>query len=108
MTAVVTKSSLPEPHRQLLELMQHVNFGRIERLVIDEGQPLLEPRPRVVREFRFPGENGSRPEAAIEDFSLKAQVVELFRSFDEMRDGLIDVLEIKHGLPFRMIVEDSA
>lgn len=102
------KSSLPVSRQRLVELMQHVNFGRIERLVINEGQPVLDPRPRVVREFRFPGENGPRPEAAIGDFALKAQVVELFRAFEELRDGVIEVLDIKHGLPFRMAVEDAA
>jgi hypothetical protein len=40
------------------------------------------------------------------DFALKQQVVELFAFFDELQNGIIDVLEIKHGLPFRMIVTE--
>ena len=28
--------------------------------------------------------------------------------FDEIRDGMIEVLEVKHGLPFRMTFEDPA
>ena len=27
---------------------------------------------------------------------------------DELQDGVIGVLEVKHGLPFRMDVEDRA
>jgi len=88
--------------------MQKVNFGRIENLVIKDGQPVLSPSPRVVREVKFGGENGPRPEASIEDFALKAQVVELLHYMDELQDGVIGVLEIKHGLPFRMAVEDAA
>ena len=102
------KSSLPEPRQHFVQLMQKVNFGRIENLVIKDGQPVLSPSPRVVREVKFGGENGPRPEASIEDFSLKAQVVELLCHMDELHDGMIGVLEIKHGLPFRMIVEDRA
>jgi len=102
------KSSLPEPRRRIVELMQKVNFGRIENLVVRNGQPVLSPSPRIVREVKFGGENGPRPEASIEDFALKAQVVELFRYMDELHDGVIGVLEIKHGLPFRMAVEDAA
>ena len=102
------KGALSEPRKRLVELMQHINFGRVERLVVANGQPVLEPPPRIIREIKFGGENGPRPEAGIEDFALKAQVVELFHTFDDLRDGVIEVLEIKHGLPFRMAVEAAA
>ena len=102
------KSSLPESHRRLVEQMQQINFGRIEHLVIEDGQPVLSPVPRIVREVKFGGDNGSRPEVSIEDFALKTQVVDLLRYLAELQDGVIDVLEIKHGLPFRMAVEEAA
>lgn len=102
------KSSLPVPRQRLIELMQRVNFGRIEGLVVTDGQPVLDPPPRIVREIKFGGENGPRPESVIDNFALKVQVVELFRTFDDLRDGVIEVLEVKHGLPFRMAVEAAA
>ena len=103
-----SKSDLSPKGSRLVELMQDINFGRIEGLVIQGGQPVLDPPPRIVREIKFGGENGPRPEAAIEDFTLKAQVVELFRSFDELRVCVIEILEIKHGLPFRMMIGEDA
>ncbi|NQU19764.1 MAG: hypothetical protein HQ567_00665 [Candidatus Nealsonbacteria bacterium] len=102
------KSSLTEPHRRLVELMQQVNFGRIENLAVRSGRPVLDPPPRIVREVKFGGQNGARPEASSGNFALKAQVVELLQYIDAMRNGLIEVLEIKHGLPFRIIVEGAA
>lgn len=102
------KGALSEPRKRLVELMQHINFGRVERLVVADGQPVLEPSPRIIREIKFGGENGPRPEVVSDDFALKAQVIELFRTFDELRDGEIDVLEIKHGLPFRMLIREAA
>jgi hypothetical protein len=104
----VFKSALPEPHKRLIELMQRVNFGRIEQLVIADGEPVLTPLPLVIREIKFGGENGQRSEAEISDFIFKSQVVEMLRFLHEFRDGVIDVLEIKHGLPFRMIVRGDA
>jgi len=104
----ITLSSLPPERRHLLKRMQQINFGRVENLVIKDGQPVLSPPPRIIREVKFGGENGPRPEASIEDFALKIQVIELLRYMDELQDGVIDVLEIKHGLPFRMAVEDAA
>ena len=108
MSETVTFASLAPDRRRLLKRMQQINFGRIEVLVIRGGQPVLAPSPRIVREIKFGGENGPRPEAAIADFALKAQVVELFRYFDELGDGVVEFIEIKHGLPFRMAVEDAA
>ncbi len=101
-------SSVPPERRALLREMQQLNFGRIEGLTIQAGQPQLDPNPTVTRELKFGGENDPRAELAADDFCLKQQVVELFAFFDELRNGVIDVLEIKNGLPFRMTVTEEA
>jgi hypothetical protein len=102
------KKHLSPARVRLLELMQTANFGRIEGLKFAAGEPVLDPRPVLVREHKFGGENGPRAELATDDFLLKQHVVELFAFFDQLRDGEIEVLEIKHGLPFRMIVREVA
>lgn len=103
-----TKSSLSQPKARLVELMQRINFGSIEKLVIKKGDLLFDPPPRVVREVKFGGENGPRPEAAKQDFALKAQVRDLFAQIEAMGDGVIHCLEVKHGLPFKMVIEENA
>ncbi len=96
------KSDLSPERRQLLEQMSSLNFGRIEKLQIRRGQPIFNPPPRVVRELKLGGENNSpRPELNCPDFSLKEQVIELFTHLSELGDGVIEVLEVKHGLPFK-------
>lgn len=101
-----TKASLTPSRRRLLELFQRMNFGRLESLEIRNGEPVLDPLPRRQFEIKFSAENGPRPELNSSDFLLKHQVVELFAFFDDLQNGLIDVLEIKHGLPFRMSVTE--
>jgi len=101
-------ASISRPRAALVELMQRINFGRVERLTVRSGEPVLAPRPRIIREIKFGGENGPRPEAARGDFALKAEVRALFAQLDALGDGIVAVLEIKHGLPFRMIVEEGA
>jgi len=88
--------------------MQQINFGRLENLVVAGGQVVMDPPPRVVREHKFGGDNGPRPELRSDDFLLKQQVVELCTMLDDLQDGVIDVLEVKHGLPFRMILREVA
>ena len=106
MTKNATKLSLSPLRQRLLELMQDINFGRIEGLVVRSGEPRLDPPPRAVRKIKFGSTNGCRPQTRGQDFALKSQVQELFAYLDEMGDGTIEVLEIQHGLPFRMTVAE--
>jgi hypothetical protein len=108
MTATRTKSTLSPARQQLLRLFQELNFGRIENLDVRQGEPVLDPSPQVIREVKFGGENGPRPERHAHDFLLKGQVVELLDQLDRLQDGTIRLLEVKHGLPFRMLVAEAA
>ena len=107
MTGTATLVSLPPAGRDLVKLMQRLNFGRVEGLVVQKGEPVLDPPPRLIREVKFCAENGPRPEVEKEDFVLKAHVRDLFDHMEAMGDGVIGCIEVKHGLPFRMILEES-
>lgn len=107
MKTCLSKASLSPQRRRLVELLQRINFGRIEGLLVEAGEPVLDPLPDVRYEYKFGGDNGPRPELGRPDFALKAQLVELFEHLDRIVEGGIDVLEVKHGLPFRMIVSES-
>ena len=100
------KSSLTPSQQKLLAEMQRINFGRIFDLSVRDGQPVMDPPPRVVREIKFGGDNGPRPEAAKTDFTLKAQVRDLFAQLEALGNGVIPCIEIQRGLPFRMTVEE--
>ncbi len=96
-------SSLSPERQRLIRDMQRINFGRLDGLVIRNREPVIDPMPRRQVEIKFGAENGPRPEVRASDFALKQQVIELFAFFDAIGDGTIGTLEIKHGLPFRML-----
>lgn len=100
-----SKASLSISRRHLLETMQRLNFGRIEGLRIHNGEPVFEPAPRMIRDIKIGGENGQRPELVIEDFALKSGVIELFDHLSRIGNGTLESLEIKHGMPFKLVVE---
>ncbi|MBN2561931.1 MAG: hypothetical protein JXQ75_13485 [Phycisphaerae bacterium] len=106
MVSNVAKSSLTPTQQQILAEMQRINFGRIFDLEVRDGQPVMDPPPRVIREIKFGGDNGPRPEVAKPDFTLKAQVRDLFAQLEALGDGVIPCIEIQRGLPFRMTVEE--
>ncbi len=95
-----TRRSLSPARQQLVALLQRINFGRVEGLEVRGGEPVMDPVPRHVREHKFCGENGPRPEAGRADFKLKNQVADLMQLLDDIGDGCIAVLTVKHGLPF--------
>ena len=107
MASEAFKASLSANQRCLLEQMQRLNFGRIEGLAVCNGEPHLDPPPRIVREVKFMGENGSRRELGIKDFTLRKEVVEFFKELGRLHNGIIERVEVKHGLPFRMTIEDQ-
>ncbi len=106
MTARERLASLSDARRRLIRLMQSINFGTIEDLEVRGGEPMFSPPPRVVREIKFGGENGPRPETALPDFAVKSPVADLLHSLTKIGDGTIERLEVRHGVPFRMKVEE--
>ena len=108
MNELTTKSSLSDSHRRLVELMQRLNFGRIQNLVVRDGEPVFDPSPKVIQKVKIGGENGPRPEVSCDDFLLKKQTIELIEAITQLRDGIVLSLDVKHGLPFAVEIELGA
>ena len=107
MTDVVTKAVLTPARKRLVELMQEINYGRIEGLSVQDGEPVFDPPPTVLRLFLFGKDNGPNESRGSDGFSLKKKVVELFEVFDRERFLSIQELMIDNGLPVRMTVADE-
>ena len=99
------KRSLSAAERRLIELMQRLNFGRIEGLTIRCGEPVFDPPPRVVRLLRMGGDNGPRRQLRSVDFALKQEVAEAMEHLRRLEDGIVQCIEVRHGLPFSMEIE---
>jgi hypothetical protein len=108
MAGAVALTSLPPAKERLVRLMQELNFGQLQDLVVRNGQPVFDPPPRIVREVKFGGQNGPRPEVTKAEFALKTQIRELLAQLETLGNGVVQCLEVKHGLPFRMIVEEGS
>jgi len=96
------KSSLSAPRQQLVQIIRQLYFGTIES-EIKGGEPVFEPPPKVVHEFKLGVEGPPTPSSVGTDFELKKAVVDLFDHFDRLRDASV-VIECRHGLPARLIV----
>ena len=104
MSQVVTKAALTPARKRLIELMQEINYGRIERLEVRAGEPVFDPPPTVLRLFLFSKDNGPNALRGIDAFALKKKVTRLFEIFDREQSLLIRELMVDNGLPIRMTV----
>lgn len=108
MITPINKAALSGQRRHLLERMQKINFGRIENLKIHKGEPQFDPPPQITKDIKLGSENDCRPELDLSDFLLKQEVIELFSLMDEQGECEIGSLEVKHGIPFRVLLEETA
>ncbi len=100
-------SQLSLGRQRLVRLMQRVNFGRIEGLLIVRGEPVFKPAPRTIQAIKLGGDHGPRQEAALRDFRLAAEVIEMIERLAQLGDGRIERLDVRHGLPFFMEIEQE-
>lgn len=93
--------------RRLLRLLQDTGFGRVTLHVVD-GQPDVGRPWRTRRTVKLNGgENGPRPEADSGDFGLRKEHVALLEQMARLRDGACVTIEVKHGLPFMIEIEQE-
>jgi hypothetical protein len=101
----ISKSSLSQCQIRLVELSQENPFCRILALRVRAGEPSFTPPPTIVRKLKIGAANAPRPEAALPDFWLKKQMIELLEIIAELGEGEIQAIEIVHGLPLLVEIE---
>jgi len=107
MKDITAKTTLSSARKYLVELMQDINYGRIERLQIRDGEPVFDPPPIRLKLFLFGKQNGPNTSSRNDGFALKKKVVELFEVFDREQSLSIHELVIDNGLPIRMTVANE-
>lgn len=101
------KGALCPLRRRLLELMQRINFGRVQFIVRD-GQPDFTQPVLTVRTVKpASGENKPRPEARRTDFELRKEVMVLLDHVARASDGASVMVKVQHGLPVLIEIEQE-
>ena len=101
------KVDLSPARQHFLDVCRDLGFGFIRNLRVVGHEPILPPPSDIVRDIVFGKRNGPH-EIGPDDFVLKADVVEFLSYLDQLDDCVIEVLFVKHGLPFQMQVAKAA
>jgi hypothetical protein len=94
------------PSRQaLVRLCQEINYGQILNLEIRDSDPILGSPPVVLFDVKLDADDGNRQEADLPDFALRDEVRRLMARLDELKDGRIERIEVRAGIPRRILIE---
>ena len=86
---------------------QRTGFGKIIGLTVRDGEPVFTQQTEVLMDLKLDGDEDPRPELNITDYVLCAEIVRLFSKLDAIRNGVIEHIEVRAGIPRRIVVRDS-
>jgi hypothetical protein len=97
-------SQLSASRQTLVRVCQDVNFGQIQGLHVRNSDPVWDPAPTVLSEVRLDIEEGPRPEGELPDFKLSSEIQRLMCQLDQLQDGKIEKIEVRGGVPRRLVL----
>jgi hypothetical protein len=101
----VRLSQLSAARQALVRLCQTINRGTIEDLEVRQTEPVFNPPPVVLRDLKLDADEEARPELALQDFALSGEVLRLMRLLDEIEFGSVRHIEVRAGIPRRILLE---
>lgn len=97
-------STVSPRRQQLIRMCQALNFGVMSGIRLECGDPVLAASSSLV-EDRLDLPDEARPEVRLDDFNLSKEWLRLLARFDEIQDGTIERLEVRAGLPRRILAQ---
>ena len=82
--------------------MRDRQFGRIENMRVEGGQPLLGVGARLVRIARFDRTSRRTLIPDEQEFELKQEICRLFDELTQLQHCIVVRLEFRHGLPLQL------
>ncbi|MGA2882247.1 MAG: hypothetical protein ABSG13_25115 [Bryobacteraceae bacterium] len=96
-------SELSPARQALVRLCQSANYAQIEQLQVNDSEPVFNPAPVVLLDLKLDSDEMPRPEMALTDFMLTAEFCRLMDKLDGLKHGIIERIEVRAGLPRRML-----
>ena len=94
--------------RSFIRLIQETRFGSIENFRLVDGQPVVDSNSEVRTEYRLSGVESAREVMRTQDYLTKPQVRTMLKRFEHIWDGMVECMDVRDGLPFKMIVKRPA
>jgi hypothetical protein len=97
-----TTEHLTAAQRALVQVMRDWQFGRIENMRVEGGQPILGGGAKLVRVQRLDADRQRTQALREAEWQLKQEIRSLFEELTRLQDCLIVRLGFRHGLPVQL------
>ena len=101
-------SELSEARAEALRIMSRIGFGCIERLRLLGGEPVIDATLLIRQEIRFGHFTDEVRHDGPADYVLTAEQTDFITFMDRIRNGVIEKIHIRHGLPVLASVGSGA
>jgi len=81
---------------------QRLGFGKIVALAVRDREPVFDEHTEVFVDLKLDGGEAPRYEQDLSDFVLSTEVELLFSTLDAIRNGTIEHVEVRAGVPRRL------
>ena len=105
--AEIRRSHLSPARQRLAALLADIHFGRVERLNVVAGEPVIDDQVLAIRLVRITGTSTPRPPVSA-DPVLRKELVALFQHLDRLGNGRLRRIEVAYGLPQLLEQETNA
>lgn len=99
-------SELTAPRQALVRLCQSIDYGQICGLRVRDREPVFSPEPSVIFDVKLDAEYAPRRKAET-DFLLRIEVRRLLDLVERLGTGCIQRIEVRAGIPRRILIESS-
>ena len=96
-------SELSAARQAFIRRCQELDHGTIRVLEVHDGEPVFGPSTEVLHDLKLDGDRVPRPELDLADFVGPREVRRLISMLDAFRNGIIDCVEVRTGVPRRII-----
>jgi hypothetical protein len=98
-------TQLSVPWQVLVRICQSIDYGQVLRLGVRDCEPVFDPPPTMLVDVKLDASEDARPELDLADFVLRDEIRRLFAQLEQLRDGTVERIECRSGIPRRVIIE---
>lgn len=96
-------SEVSERRQAFIRQCQRMGFGKIVNMAVRDCDPVFIQETEVLFDVKLDSEECPRPEQELKDFLLTAEIRRFFSKLDALRNGAIEHVEVRAGIPRRMV-----
>ncbi len=100
-------TDLTAARQSFIRQCQRLGFGTVRGLEVRDCEPVFGPKTEVLVDLKLDSDDTPRPEQHLGDFVLPDEVRRLFAVLDTLRNGTVEQVEVRSGVPRRLFFRST-